>query len=184
MIQKIPVKIIQVTSPSGDTKKGVMLDSIAYFEMKEDSREKIKEFEKSYFETVEKAKKFIPQKGSKRSTKEFWKLSKLLLNLKKSTGNKFIITNFENALQRDFLFTGRYVARMVEFAQHFQKNEILDSISISYYIELIQKKSKLDKLGLFETEKKRLLKMGLKDKLPRVMQYRKQLQKLLISGHS
>ena len=175
---KIPIKIIQVTT-KGEKKNVVILHSTDYFDLKGDSTKKTKIFEKLYFETVEKAKEFIPRKGAKRSTSDFWKLSKLLLDLKKSTGNEFVITNFRNALQRDFLFTGRYVDKILEFAQYYSKNEILDSISLSYYVELSQKKNKLDKLGIFEQEKKRLLKMGTEDILPGVMRYRQQLQKLL-----
>jgi len=181
-MQKVPVKIVQTKDIHGTKKIGVMLDVAYYIESVTDPDAQVKKFKKLYIDTLEKAKDLIPYKGSKRSTKDFWKLSKLLLDLKKSTGNEFIITNFRNALQRDFLFTGRYVARIVEFAQIFKKNEILDSILISYYIELIQKKSKLEKLGIFEKEKKRLLKMGMEDTLPGVMQYRQQLQKLLQKG--
>ena len=90
-----------------------------------------------------------------------------------------VVTNFTKALQRDFLFTGRYVDKILEFALYYNENEILDSISLSYYVELSQKKNKLDELGLFEKEKKRLLKMSKQNTLPGVMNYRKELQKLL-----
>ena len=178
-MQKVPVKIVQTKDIHGTKKIGVMLDVVYYIESVTDPDAKVKKFKKLYIDTLEKAKDLIPYKGSKRSTKDFWKLSKLLLDLKKSTGNEFVITNFRNALQRDFLFTGRYVGRIVEFAQIFKKNEILDSILISYYTELIQKKSKLEKLGIFEKEKKRLIKLGKEGKLPTVFEYRYQLQKIL-----
>ena len=178
-MEKIPVKIVEVTSPSGVTKKGVMLDVLDYFDLPGNAQDQVKKFEQLYFDTLEKAKKFIPQKGAKRNTTDFWKLSKLLLDLKESTKNEFVITNFLHALQRDFLFTGRYVKKILEFALYYKQNEILNSISLSYYVELSQKKNKLDDVGIFEKEKNRLLKMGRTNTLPGLMKYRKQLQKLL-----
>ena len=178
---KIPVKIVQTEDIHGTKKVGVMLDVAYYIESDTESNldKKVKKFKELYFDILEKAKNFIPQKGAKRSTTDYWKLSKLLLDLKKSTHKQFEITNFRKALQRDFLFTGRYVDKILEFAMYYNKNEIFDSISISYYVELSQKKNKLDELGLFEKEKKHLLKISKLNTLPGVMNYRKELQKLL-----
>ena len=58
-MEKIPVKIIMVTSPSGDTKKGVMLDSMYYFTMKKNYSEKIKKFEQNYFKLIDDATKLF-----------------------------------------------------------------------------------------------------------------------------
>lgn len=179
---KIPVKIVQTEDIHGTKKVGVMLDVAYYIESNSESNldEKVKQFKQLYFEILEKAKKYIPQKGGKHKTTDFWKLSKLLLDLKKSTSNQFEITNFRNALQRDFLFTGRYIDKILEFALYYNKNEISDLISISYYVELSQKKQKLDKIGFFDKEKKHLLKMSQQGTLPGVMEYRKYLQNLLM----
>jgi len=82
-------------------------------------------------------------------------------------------------LQKDFLFTGRYIGKILEFAKYYNKNEILDSIPITYYVELNQKKTKLEKIGMYAKERRRLLKMGKTKNLPVIRKYKKQLQKLV-----
>ena len=65
---KIPVKIVEVTSPSGVTKKGVMLDVIDYIEIPGNAQKQVKKFEKLYFSIVKKAQKIFPKKKTERKT--------------------------------------------------------------------------------------------------------------------
>lgn len=179
IMNKVPVKIVQTKDIHGNKKVGVMLDVSYYIDEKSNPEDKVKKFKNLYFETLQKANKIIPKKREHRKPSDFWKLSRLLTNLKKSTDNEFIITNFRQALQRDFIFTGRYIDKILEFVKYYKKNEVLDSISLSYYVELSQKKNKLDKLGIFENEKRRLIEMGKSRNLPGIEEYRKQLLKLV-----
>jgi len=182
MTQKIPVKIVQTKDIHGTKKIGVMLDVEYYIESEGNPGAKVKKFKQLYFDTLEKGKKFIPTHGTKRRTTEFWKLGKLLSKLKKSTNDEFFITNYYTALQRDFLFTSKYLRMILEFGQYFKKNEVLNLIKFSHYMELIQKRKNLEKLNQFEKEKKRLLKMGKSRTLPGLMKYREQLKELVETG--
>ena len=177
--QKIPIRITWIKNKDEVLEPEINLDMEDFFEFEGSITDAIIEFKKSYSKTLKKAHKFIPQKDVCRSSRDFWNLSKILLDLKNATNDKFLIINFNEALERDFLFTGRYVAKILEFARYYKKREILDSISLSYYVELSQKKTKLEKIGMFVKEKRRLLKMGKMNNLPRLMTYRKQLQKLV-----
>ena len=174
---KIPIRITWIKNKDGFLEPEIVLDIEDFFEFEGSITDAIVEFKKKYSKTLKKASKFIPQKGVHRSSIDFWNLSKIFLNLKNASDDKFIITNFNEALQQDFLFTGRYVGKILEFAKYYNKKEILDSIPISYYVELNQKKTKLEKIGMYAKEKSRLLKMGKTKNLPVLMKYRKQLQK-------
>ena len=123
-MNKVPVRIVQTKDIHGTKKVGVMLDVTYYIDEKTNPEEKIKKFKKLYFETLKKANKFIPKKGDHRKTSDFWKLSRLLMKLKKSTDSEFIITNFQGALQRDFIFSGRYIDKILEFVKYYKKEEV------------------------------------------------------------
>ena len=60
-MQKIPVKIVELTAPGGKKSIEVMIDVYDYHGI-EDPKEKIKQFKKMYFVLVKKAQKIIPQK--------------------------------------------------------------------------------------------------------------------------
>ena len=178
-MEKIPIRITWIKNKNNILEPEIILDLEDFFEFEGSITDTIIEFKKKYSKTLKKAHKFIPQKDAHRSSIDFWNLSKILLDLKNATNDKFLITNFNEALQHDFLFTGRYVEKILEFAKYYKKREILDSISLSHYVELNQKKIKLEKIGMFAKEKERLLKMGKMNNLPKLMTYRKQLQKLV-----
>lgn len=179
IMEKIPIRITWIKNKDEILEPEIILDMEDFFEFEGSITDAIIEFKKKYSKTLKKARKCIPQKNTC-SSKDFWNLSKILLELKNATNDKFIITNFNEALEQDFLFTDSYVIRILEFAKYYKKREILDSISFSYYVELNQKKIKLEKIGMFVTEKRRLLKMGKMNNLPKLMTYRKQLQKLML----
>lgn len=175
---KIPIKIIQVET-KGKKKNVVILHSSDYFELKGDSTEKIKEFEKRYSELVKKVKEILPEEKSERKPSHFLKIGKMLYDFDKSIENTFEITNYRIAITRDFgLYRERMTGLIVQFGKEFTKKDILDSISFSHYIELIWHANMLIKLKLFESEKKRLLIMAKNKTLPNSHEYSKQLDKL------
>ena len=55
-MKKIPVKIVELTSPSGKKAVDIMIDVFDYHEI-ENAQEKIRQFKKNYFELVKRHKK-------------------------------------------------------------------------------------------------------------------------------
>jgi len=178
-MNKIPIKIVIITTPSGEIIKEVMLDVFDYYNIAGSVDKKLQNFRKKYFEIVDKAKKIMPEEKSKRKSSHFWQIGKLLSDFNKTINNEFEITNYHQAIIRDFgLYNRSVVGHTLQFGEFFKKNEVTDSIPISHYIELIWKANMLRELGLFEKEKKRLLDMAKKDSLPPHKEYREELNRL------
>ena len=163
-MEKIPVRIIQITSPSGDTKKGIMLDSSYYFAMIENTKIEIKKLEKKYFKTVEKAEKLFYKDGkTKRQnlpSTTFWKLGDLLRKFYDKTSKKFFITNYASALERDFGLTETYLRELIIFSKEFDLKDVSDNVPMAIYRALVWKRNQLDELGLLQQEKQKLIKRG------------------------
>lgn len=170
-MKKIPVQIVELTSPSGKKAIDVMIDIYDYNEI-EKGQEKIKQFKKKYFEYVKRAEKLFygDDKPSKKRTDKpsstYWQLGTLLQKFNKEIKNEFEITNYTEAISRDFALSKDYHYDIFTILQIFKKDEILDSVPFSYYRALKRKRSDLKKLGLFEQEIKRLNKLGINNKLP------------------
>jgi len=180
-MKKIPIKIVELTSPSGKKGKEVMLDVFDYYEI-ENAQKKLSEFKKKYFETVEKASKIMPKKKPERNTYHFWAIGKLLYDFNKSIENEFEIKNYNPAIIRDFgLYDRSHVGHILQFGEFFTKKDLDNSIPMSTYLELIWKSSFFKKLGLLEKEKKRLLKMSKEKTLPPHKTYREELNQLVKS---
>jgi len=72
-----------------------------------------------------------------------------------------------------------YIYDLLTAVIFFKKNEILDSVYFSYYRALKRKRKELEKLGIFEQEKRRLNKMGRAKKLPGRERYKEELIQLI-----
>lgn len=180
-MSKIPVKIVELTSPSGNKAIDVMIDIYDYNEI-ENAQQKIRNFKKKYFETVQKTAKIMPKKKSDRKPSHFWQIGKLLYDFNKSIKNDFEITNYNAAIIRDFgLYDRSHVGHIIQFGEFFNKKDIDDKIPMSTYLELIWKSSFLKKLDLLEKEKKRLLKMAKEKTLSPHKDYRIELNELVDS---
>ena len=68
-----------------------------------------------------------------------------------------------------------------QFAKTFKKEEVLDKIPFTFYLEFVLKQSQLASKNLLKQEKARLLKLGKKGKLSDHKKYRNEL-KLLINS--
>lgn len=177
-MKKIPVKIVQYTM-NDQIRKNVMLDIFDTYDIKGDAEKKLKEFTNQYFELVKKSQKIMPKEKSKRKASHFWKTGKLLFDFNKLIENEFEITNYNQAIIRDFeLYDKSHVGHIIQFGEFFNKKDISDSIPMSTYLELIWKASILKERGLLEKEKKRLLKMAKDKTLPPHKEYRVELNKL------
>jgi hypothetical protein len=178
-LKKIPVKIVEITSPVGKKAKDVMLDVYDYYEITGNVQEKIHGFKENYFAIVKKAINIMPKNKSERKASHFWKIGKLLVDFNRSIKNEFDITNYNQAVIRDFgLYNRSVVGHTLQFGDYFKKEDVSDLVPMSHYMELIWKANMLKDLGLFEKEKKRLLKMAREKKLPPHKEYRVELNKL------
>ena len=174
-MKQIPVKIVEYTI-SGETRKNVMIDLMDTYEISGNVENKIKKFKKNYFDLIKKSTKIMPKEKSKRKPSHFWQIGKLLNDFHKSIENEFEITNFSQAVNRDFeLYGTRQTAAILQLGKEFFQKDISDTISYSHYLELIWVSKILKENGLLEKEKKRLLKMGKNDTLPNRDVYRKEL---------
>ena len=180
-MKQIPVKIVEYTI-SGETRKNVMIDLLDTYEISGNVESKIKKFKKKYFDLIKKATKIMPKEKSKRKPSHFWQIGKLLYDFNKSIENEFEITNYQQAVIRDFqLYNRSVVGHVIQFGEFFNKKDVVDTISMSHYIELIWKSSLLKNMKKLESEKKRLIKRAKEKTLPPHKEYREELNKLVES---
>ena len=152
--------------------------------MQEDTRRKIKEFEKKYFNLIEKATKLfykgnIKEKRQDLPTTTLWQLGNMFRKFYDNVYNQFYITNYANALQRDFGRTEPYIRELIIFVREFKKEEVTDDIPMAVYRALIWKRNQLDKLKLFEKEKEKLIKRGKTKQFIGRENYKKELKELI-----
>ena len=175
---KIPVRITWMKNEKGIIESEVLISLDDVFSEGISISKKIEKFKKRYVELVKKSQKIMPKDKSKRKTSHFWKIGKLLYDFNKSIENDFEITNFQQAVIRDFGLYESWLPRILKIGEFFTKNDIADSVPFSHYHELIDKIPILEK-SAFEKEKKRLLKRAKDDTLPTSKEYRKELNALV-----
>ena len=179
-MKKIPIKIVELTSPSGKKAVDVMIDVFDYHEI-ENAQEKIRQFKKNYFELVKKAQKIIPKKKLEKKASFYWKVGNLFSTFNKNVKNEFEITNYNSALQRDFGLSISYVRELMVFSELFSKKEVDDSIPMAIYRALVWKKTQLEEVGELKNEKTRLLKRGKNKESIGRENYKKELNALVKS---
>lgn len=185
-MKKIPIKIVEINTPSGEKIKEVMIDVFDYYNVDGKVDKKLQDFRKQYFEIVNDAEKIFFGKHGKKTKKRrslsssvYWKLGNKFRKFNNKTKNEFTIKNYAHALLRDFGLNLDYIYDLQTISELFKKNEILDSVPISYYRLLKKKNTHLKKLGVLEKEKKRLNKMGKENKLPGLEKYKEELIKII-----
>ena len=183
--EKIPVRIVQTQDMHGTKKISIMIDVGNYLETGGNPKIKLNKFKKLYFDTVDSAKKlFYGTSGEEKKYQDlpsslYWSLGDLLREFNEKIENEFEITNYTEAISRDFGLSKDYIYDFLTVVKFFKKNEVLDSVYFSYYRALKRKRKELSKLGLFKKEKKRLNKLGKEDKLPGREQYKKELIEII-----
>lgn len=182
---KIPVRVVQTEDMHGTKKISIMLDVVHYIDTGENPEKKIQHFKTLYFDTVKKAKKlFYGTSGDEKKYQDlpsslYWNLGELLRKFNEAIENDYEITNYTEAISRDFGLSKDYIYDLLTVVKIFKKSEILDSVYFSYYRALKRKRKDLVKLGLFEKEIKRLNDMGKQNKLPGREQYKKELIEII-----
>ena len=177
--KKIPIRITWIINKDGFHEPEISLDIEDFFEFEGSITDAIIEFKKQYFEIVKKVQEIMPKKKTERKASHFWKVGKLLFDFNKSIANVFEITNYTQAIIRDFgLYDRSHVGHTLQFGELFNEKDIIDSIPMSTYLELIWKANLLKERGILEKEKKRLLKRAKNKTLPPHKEYRIELNEL------
>ena len=161
----ITIRIDWSLDKSDNYQVEIVMNTSDFFSSGQEIRSKLKDFKEKYLKLIADAKKLSKRKKAS----EYWNLSKLLVDFNKETENEFFITNYADALVRDldgFDLARSTLAMILQFTDYFTEDEILDSISYSHYRVLINKGKKLQKYNLLEKEKKKLLELHKKGKLP------------------
>ena len=182
--KKIPVKIVQLQNIHGTKYTGVMLDFNYYFESSGNSNKKVEEFKELYDNVIEEIKYLFYGKDNQKKYQNlpsslYYELATIIQQFNQKIENDFFITNYDEALHRDFGLSKDYIYDLRIIAQIFKKNEIIDSVPFSYYRALMRKKNQLDKYDRFDNEKKRLNEMGKNNKLPGRENYKKEINQTL-----
>ena len=180
-MKKIPIKIVEYTI-NGKTRKNVMIDMINTYDIDGNVEIKIKNLKKKYFEIVKKAEKLFfgsnldkTKKSKNLLSSTCWKLGNLFLKFEDDVKNNFTITNYAEALERDFGRSSSYIRELITFSRLFKEKEVLDTISMATYRALIWKKNQLEEAGILEKEKNRLTEMGKNQNAPGREEYKIQL---------
>jgi hypothetical protein len=181
---KIPVKIIQIQDIHGTKSTGVMIDFNYYFESRGNSNKKVEEFKELYDKVVEEIRYLFYGKDNQKKYRNlpsslYYELATIIQQFNQKIEHEFFITNYDEALHRDFGLSKDYIYDLRTIAQIFKKNEILDCVPFSYYRTLMRKKNQFDKYDRFNDEKKRLNEMGKNNKLPGRENYKKEINKTL-----
>ena len=166
--QKIPVRITWMKNEKGKIEPEVLIDLDDIFSEGISVSKKIEKFKKRYLQFINDAKK-LAKKNKQKKASDYWKLSRLLIEFNNKIEREFFIINYVEAISKDmkgFHLSRAQVGRLFQFANYFKKNEINDMVSYSHYRELTDKRSRLIELDLFEREKKKLLELSDKGKLP------------------
>jgi hypothetical protein len=183
--KKIPVKIVQVQDIHGKKHTSIMLDLNYYFESKDNSNKKVKEFKNLYDNAVEEIKYLFYGKDNNQKkyrnlpSSLYYELATIINQFNQKIENDFFITNYDEALHRDFGLSKDYIYDLRIISQIFNKNEIIDSVPFSYYRALMRKKNQLDKYNRFNEEKKLLNEMGKENRLPGREYYKKEINQSL-----
>lgn len=180
-MDRIPVKIVNITSPGGETARDIMLDVRDYSRIG-NAQEHLKKFKEKYFETVRAARGIIPGDRSERKPGHFWQAGRMLYRFNKSE-RRFEIRNYNSAVAEDLgLYDASHVGNIVKFGEFFDKKDVNDKISMSVYVELIWKADLLNRRGLLAGEKRRLVQMAKGGTVPGHKEYREELNRIVSSA--
>ena len=164
-MKKIPVKIIEF-SDGNDTIREVMIDLADSMQLDGDPGKKLDKFKTKYFELIHKAEKlFFDSTNKKSKVKNLssltcWELGNLFGQFDNDVKSHFTITNYAEALERDFGRSSRYIRELIAFSELFAKHEVSNKIPMAVYRALVWKKIQLASAGILQQEKDRLIEMG------------------------
>ena len=181
LTNKIPIRIVQTQDIHKTKKISIMLD-LNHYETNTDPEIKLKNLKEQYVDMISRAKKLFYGKTHTDEKKYrdlpsslYWNLGSLLKKFNESIKDDFEITNYTEAISRDFGLSKDYIFDLLTIVKYFKREEILDSVYFSYYRALKRKRKELVRLELFEQEKARLNRLGETKNLPGREQYKEEL---------
>ena len=182
-INKIPVKIARIIDSKGVEKITMGLNSRYYFKVKEDTHEKLSEFNKLYYQTINQINNIKTKntpKGQQRlkiKPTTWWKIGRVLYIFNSKIENKFFVTNYSTALRKD---TGiSYLNEVMLFGKYLTESQVNDKVPFYYYARLLRKRTRLRRHGIFEQELEKLNTMGSGGNLPGYNNYSNLLEQTM-----
>ena len=152
---KIPVRVVQTEDMHGTKKISILLDVIHYIDTGENPEKKLTKFKKLYFDTVKTTKKLFygTTSGEEKKYQDlpsslYWNLGELLRKFNEAIENEYEITNYTEAISRDFGLSKDYIYDLLTVVKLFKKSEIIDSVYFSYYRALKRKRKDLIRLDV------------------------------------
>ena len=180
---KIPIRIIRSRNHLEKLQDEIVMDCSSAISFGPKIRTKIRKFKKRYSKLLNDIKK-LSKKGERKPASDYWKLGQIINDFNKNIEKDFVIINYRQAIARigkKYSLSDSTTQIVELFAKTFKKEEVLDKIPFTFYLEFILKQSQLASKNLLEQEKSRLLELGKKGKLPDHKIYRNEL-KLLVNS--
>ena len=182
-LDKIPVRIIRSKNQLGKFQDDIIMDCNDAISFGPSIRTKIRKFKKRYSKLLDDIKK-LSKKGKRKQSSDYWKIGQLIIDFNKNIEKEFVIINYRQVIARigkKHSLSDSQIGIIMQFAETFKKEEVLDKIPFTFYLEFVLKQSQLASKNLLEQEKARLLELGKKGKLPDHKKYRSEL-KLLVNS--
>ncbi len=181
----IPVRMVRV-SVAGGHKTSAMIDMAYYADLGQGAARQVAELNEQYSGTVESARSlFYDGRGNPKKTvssSAYFGVGKLFLDFTASVQDRFEVTNYTAALSRDFGLSQGYITDLLAIAKSFDAGEISDSVPFTHYRMLKRKQRPLERIGLFQKEKRRLNAMGESGSLPARDSYKRELAGMVKNG--
>ena len=182
-LAKIPIRIIRSKDYLGKVQDEIVMDCSDAISFGSKIRTKIRKFKKIYSKLLADLKK-LSKKGKRRQASDYWKIGQLIIKFNQTIEKEFVIINYRQAIAmvgRKYSLSDSTIGIIEQFAKTFKKEEVLDKIPYTFYLEFVLKQSQLASKNLLEQEKARLLELGKKGKLPDHKKYRNELRLLINS---
>ena len=150
MMKRIPVKLVRI-----DDSMEISMDMDDFESSGLNVAEDVMDLRESYNALVRGVR---PVLVGKPPTTDRWRACRKLAEFV-DTRDKFNITNFVTACAQDMGLSSN-LRLLLLFGREFSEDEVRDSIPYTSYRTLILKRSELARLGIYESEKARLLSTG------------------------
>ena len=182
-IEKIPIRIIRSRNHLGKLQDEIVMDCSSAISFGPKIRTKMRKCKKRFTKLRDELKK-LSKKGKRKQSSDYWKIGQLIIDFNKNIEKEFVIINYRQVIARiskKHSLSDSQIGIIMQFAETFKKEEVLDKIPFTFYFEFVLKQSQLDSKNLLEQEKARLLELGKKGKLPDHKKYRNELRLLVNS---
>ena len=181
----IPVRMVRV-SVAGEHKTSAMIDMAYYADLGQDAAKQVAELNERYSGMVKSARSlFYDERDKPKKTvpsSAYFGAGKLFLDFAVSVQDRFEVTNYTAALSRDFGLSQGYITDLLAIVKSFDAGDIVDSVPFTHYRMLKRKQRPLERIGLFQKEKRRLNAMGESGSLPVRESYKKELADMVKNG--